>query len=386
MAESRSSGASTNTTRIVQDRRFGVSLAGIVALAVLISSCGDQEVTQVSAHARPPSTSVPSTSAPATSAPATTQATMTAPATSASTTTAPGASDYPSDGGKVIEPDVDAAASGVTGPAGPFENHIFGVVDRLWRELDLPVPQLPETPGLVWHVVSSRPVGSSETTLYPWHAVATVGWEDVYGLFDFDCSQPEPCTTSPFPSFNPGRGIWTVTAPGSGRLLAELTMEISGPTIVFSDETTGEEVHRIVAESPDQAEFVAKQMKLPYSIYVEGLFHTGVWVRHPEGNFELQPVPWTRPPRSIVALPSGGFAAFQNTQRDGYTPGDSRVWTSPDGLTWVDHGRPTFLAKDSGRFHVDRRGDELQAEVVLSLRTMTVERYTSRDGLTWTRR
>lgn len=273
---------------------------------------------------------------------------------------------------------------------GPFENHIYETVGGSWQELDLPAPQLPDVPGLVWHVGSGRPLESGATTLIPWWAVATVAWGDVDGLFDMDCVERDPCTTVAYTNFLPQRDTWVVTTPENGSIMAEFTMKVTESSIIFTDVTTGEEVHRIVADSPVQAEFIAEQMKLPYSSNVEGLFHTGAWVRRSEGRFDLRPVPWTRPPSSIVALPSGGFAAYQNTQRDGYTPGDSRVWTSSDGLSWADHGQPVFLAKDTHQFFVDIHGNELRAEVILDPGTMsgdeTVERYTSSDGLTWTKR
>ena len=438
VAKPTSADPSTNSVRITPDLQRGASVLAIVALALFVSSCGDAEVTQASVHAQAPATSEPTTSAPV------------APA---STTTPPGEPDFQSDGGPVVETDLDATETSfgtlrwtrVTGDAAslplgaieatsdgelvvfergfvwrstdgldwsrhvidglesvpdvyvmgswaiswgvPFENQIYEAVEGLWQELDLPAPQLPDVPGLVWHSVSSRPLESGETTLIPWHAVSTVAWGDVDGLLDIECGERHPCTAVVFTNFLPNRGIWFVTTPENGRSMSEFTMQVTESTIVFTDATTGEEVHRIVAESPEQAEFIAEQMKLPYSSNIEGLFHTGAWVRRSGGRFELQQVPWTRPPRSIVALPSGGFAAYQNTQRDGYTPGDSRVWTSSDGLTWVDHGEPAFLTEDTQHFFVDIQGGELRAEVILDPGTTggdpTVERYTSSDGLVW---
>ena len=383
MAQSTAFVPLTSSHRTTLDLRRGANLAALVVLAVVVASCTDAAVTQPTSIGTLHWTSV---TGDADSVPL-------------------GVIEATADGELVVferefvwrssdgldwSRDVNDELEGLPrlrlgGPCeskktGPFENHICESVGGHWQELHLPAPHLPEIPGLVWHVESSQPVESADTTLIPWRSVATVAWDDVYGLFDV-CGQPDPCTISPFPRFE-GGDRWDVYAPGSATLLAELTMQMTDSTLVFTDVTTGEEVHRIVAESPDQAEFIAEQMKLPYSSFVsfvEGLFHTGAWVRQSDRSFDLQPVPWSRPPTALVALPSGGFAAYQNTQTNGYTPGDSRVWTSPDGLSWVDHGQLAFLDNDTQPNFIEIHGSELRAKVRGRVR------YTSCDGLVWTR-
>ena len=417
MTEPTSSGPSRSSTRTTPGPYSGAALVAIVAVTLFVSSCDDTGITQECDSIEPPVTSVAGTSPP-------TAIALEEPANR-------------TDGGAVVDADLDTSDTSigtlwwtrVTGDAdsvplgvieatsdgelvvferefvwrstdgldwsrdvngelerlpglwvegnwaikwGLVENDIYESVGGRWQELDLPAPQLPKIPGLVWHVESRQPVESSETTLIPWHAVATVAWGEVEGLLDTECAVA-------FTNFLPQRNVFFVSTPDNGKGVAEFRMRVTGSSIVFFDVPTGEEVHRIVAESPDQAEFIAEQMKLPYSSYIEGLFHTGAWVRQSDRSFDIQTVPWSRPPRSVVALPSGGFAAYQNTQRDGYTPGDSRVWTSSDGLSWIDHGRPAFPDNDPQPFFIETTGTELRAKVGGTVR------FTSCDGLTWTR-
>lgn len=429
MKRSHDSPTLTNSKRTTLDRRHGAKLAALVVLAALVAFCGEAEVTLTTVPTQPPASSTPATTTreePDRHSGGRTLDETDRDVTDPSFGTLRwtrvtgdpdslplGEIQVASNGELVVferglvwrstdgldwSYDVDQGLEGLPNVfvigtwaiswAGPFENHIYETVGGRWQELDLPDPQPAEIPGLVWHVVSSLPLESGETTLVPWHAEAYVAWGDVDGLLDMDCRERDRCTPIAWTNFLRQRDVFVVTTPEHGAILAEFTMQVTKSSLVFSDVTTGEEVHRIVAESPDQAEFMAEQMKLPFSSNVEGLFHTGVWVRRSEGRFELQPVPWTRPPRSIVALPLGGFVAYQNTQRDGYTPGDARVWTSADGLSWTDHGRPAFLDEDGRHFFIEIHGTELRAQVMVDPGTMSgdevFERYTSSDGLVWT--
>ena len=240
-----------------------------------------------------------------------------------------------------------------------------------WLPVELSEPLRPAISGLVWEAEPTFPVQSGGVTLVVATGHGRVPWENYFGTREvFGREVPN------FPEFDDESQTLRFL-DSEERLLSELTVGVDGDTIVFTDLGTGDVVHEVTTTVDHPPETV-----LDNGFRVQFF---GVWLATDGGSFEFHPAPWTgsmlKPPL-VVALPTGGFAAFVLPEEDGVV-GRTQLWTSSDGVTWVDQGLPAFLTDVDGVEDVFVRPwiDGLRAEVLTS---DGFEAWESADGLDWT--
>jgi len=246
-----------------------------------------------------------------------------------------------------------------------------------WVPVDLPEPPLPPLSGVVWTIGPEMLTESDGVIVVPASGFARIPWENYYGTrenFGFEAPNwPEWDESSQVMQF----------FDSSGTMLAELTVGVVGGSLVFTDIGTGDVVHEVGGLAEYLPDLIFQDNG---DVDLSVLNVTGMWVSTEGGAFEYQEAPWSGPrykPDMVLPLPAGGFAAYVVLESEGCV-GGVEVWTSEEGVTWVDHGTPAFLENVTcaGDVFVWPWTAGLRAEV---LANSGFQAWESIDGLTWTR-
>jgi hypothetical protein len=255
-----------------------------------------------------------------------------------------------------------------------------------WTPVDLPETSLPATTGITWHQSMRIPVESGGVTVIDATAWGQVSWGEVYGPFELDCGEPEPCVENPFAMWDAPSETFRVDNPEAGGTLAILSMSVDGDVISFVDTTTGETVHTITGSDDYPVDTIAEDLQRDSS-----LVYTGAWVTIDSADPTWVVFPWTRAD-SVLAIPTGGFAAYElvyDWQSNENEPlVSAAVWTSPNGIEWVNHGEPPFVDFSAQHIGVTSGDTQLKATVITGQDNATgretADTWMSTDGLTWT--
>ena len=265
------------------------------------------------------------------------------------------------------------------------ETVLFESVGSSWVPLALPAPSFPDIKGLTWSAKPLERVVSEETTLITGVIRGWVPWADIYGTSSYECQLSEPCISGPWAQWDPLSRVFELRFPsnegdqGFGPAVATLEAAIAGSEIRFIDTTSGQLVHTITTDDAGRAHLILDQLEWGDPAG----FSTG-WVRSGPGRaFELVSSPWP-PDSEVFSTPVGGFAAYSlNTNPE--APHQPGVWTSQDGVGWVDHGAPGLNEGTSAVTAIYRAGGRLVAEVT-EQGSLNAALYFSSDGLRWEHR
>lgn len=258
---------------------------------------------------------------------------------------------------------------------------IYEARDAGWQLVSLPETPQPGAEGMVWQVWPGIPLASGDATIVPASVAGRIPWENHYGSVVVECELPEGCEAQPWAEWNRFSKQVLIRDPIDGVIVARLDTTRDGRRIIFADSDTGETVHELLFGL--EAEAVSYLEKAHEDLWS---YERGAFVRQADGEFEYRVAPfdgWVQ----IHPVP-GGFVAYENIDRppeEGYEPA---VWTSADGATWQNRGEVAFLPDEYVFAHVDRLGEDLLAQVMLSYEAKpgSVEEWISDDGLEWSTR
>lgn len=254
-----------------------------------------------------------------------------------------------------------------------------------WVVVSLPEAPLPDVQGITFQSNAQLPRGLQEVVLVDGTAWGQVAWGEVYGEFEVDCGEPEPCKMEPYGMWDSYAEAIRIENPENGTVLAMVEIEIEGEEVRFVDQKTGGVVHTVTGTAGYPAErIVAGVMRDGGS-----LTYAGGWVEDESGEFAWVDFPWMTHAQ-LVVLPAGGFAAFEfeydwERQEDPLVA--ATVWTSTDGVTWTDQGPPGFSTEESQHVNVQVFGESIQATVIVGHNDATgMEEgrvYQSTDAINW---
>jgi hypothetical protein len=318
-----------------------------------------------------------------------------------------------SDGGYVAFEDdkVWRSTDGVTWASsendGPFANSDWSQIEGEWartwadetstlfhKEGDMWVPvdgepaELPDTVGITWNAWGGFPVESNGTTLVNANIYGRISWGDVYGTFEVDCGEPDPCDEEPWGRWDEPSQTMRIENPTNGSMLGVLMVEVDGDTLNFVDTTSGETAHVVVASSGLSAEQIMEEL----TNEGRGLTFGGGWILTPADEFVWIEFPWSQVDE-IVAVPEGGFAAYEfeyDWQNQANPLVAATTWTSLNGIDWIDEGSPPFADVDGRIDHiaVSSMSGQISATVITgqdnSTGEETFDAWASTDGVTWT--
>jgi hypothetical protein len=263
-------------------------------------------------------------------------------------------------------------------------SHLFSRQGDSWVAFDLPAGSYPDTTGITWNGGGRIPVESGGVTVIDGTSWGQVSWSEAYGSIEMDCGEPEPCIEEPYGMWDPFSETFRIDNPETGRTIAVLTMSLDGDVISFTDTETGETVHTITGTDDLPADVIAQRLQGD-----SGLTYAGAWVAADGEDLTWVRLPWERAD-DILVVPTGGFAAFDfayDWQSNPQLVG-AAVWTSTNGVDWVDHGEPPFIDPTAEHIGVSSGDTQLKASVITGYDEATgresADTWVSTDGLTWT--
>ncbi len=265
-------------------------------------------------------------------------------------------------------------------------SHLYERLGDEWVRVPLPDPRVPDTTGITWQPHVSLPLEDGDVRLIDGTLSGTVDWGAVYGLFEVDCRDPEPCEIGPWAEWDPPSETWRVTDPNRGSSLAVLYAEVDGNTISFMDQATD----GVVLEVTGTEELPVEQILSTMRTYGGGLILSGGWVSQGETPWTWIDFPWKNW-TSLMEVPEGGFAGYEfvyDWVGDLESPlVSATAWASSDGITWVDNGEPQFADPTAEHMMVRSRGNVLRASVITGFDSSTgmetAETWESTDGVSW---
>lgn len=257
-------------------------------------------------------------------------------------------------------------------------------------DLDLGLPAIE---GLVWSSPTfSSLAGSGDIRILQTQSTADVPWGDIFGTFENPDLGPAPEALDPAVWWVLEERQFLIGNPISGDEIATVDVDIrsSSPVdIVFTDASSGAEVHRVTGDIPGATE--ASLLEALGNVFSTALaFDSTWWVSSDRGeSFDRQTVPW----------PASGSASIIDTRGDGllawwtdFAPqASSELWRSQDGLEWELVGRPQFDVEEGfdKMVNIGAQDDEFVARVSVIRASNGEEERTdywhSPDGATWGR-
>lgn len=257
-----------------------------------------------------------------------------------------------------------------------------------WIPLDLPEPSHPDVEGLDWRAQPALPVQSGTVTLIPGEVVGSLPLVDLFGAVS--CGGDEPCDAALSMEWDETAGTVRIGARGTGlwprvsEPIATLTVATDGNQILFTDEDSGEVVHRVTARDPETAESLVVELTRNWGV----VRRSGAWTATGAGPFEWRWAPGSLSFDKVAALPGEGFVAYDLPNgAAGQTP---LVWTSRDGRVWEDRGALEVDGDGATWIEIDHLDTWLQAMVVGDFDPASGEDraqyWTSTDGIEWTLR
>ncbi len=257
-----------------------------------------------------------------------------------------------------------------------------------WVPVDMEPAALPDTDGIAWNAWSGFPVESNGITLVDADIYGRIAWGDVYGTFEIDCGEPEPCEEAPWGRWDEPSETMRIENPTNGSMLGVLAIEINGDTLNFVDTTSGETVHAVSAASAFSLERIVEGI----TNEGRGLTYGAGWILTPADEFVWIEFPWDQVD-GFVAVPQGGFAAFEFTydwENQENPLVAATTWLTVNGLDWTDEGSPPFVDVDGRIDHVGIRetGGQISATVITGQDNATgretFDAWVSTDGVNWT--
>jgi hypothetical protein len=264
---------------------------------------------------------------------------------------------------------------------------LFHMEGDIWVPVDVEPAVLPDTVGITWNAWGGFPVESNGTTLVDANIHGRVSWGDVYGTFEIDCGQPDPCNEEPWGQWDEPSQTIRIENPTNGSMLGVLVVEVDGDTLTLVDTTSGETVH-VVKASPSFSVALIMEGMMNQG---QGLTSGGGWILTPADEFVWIEFPWSSV-AEIVAVPDGGFAAYEfvyDWENQTNPLVAATTWTSLNGVNWVDGGMPPFIDVDGRIDHVSVTSDggQISATVITgqdnSTGEETYDAWVSTDGVTW---
>jgi hypothetical protein len=174
-----------------------------------------------------------------------------------------------------------------------------------WVPVDMEPAVLPDTVGITWNAWGGLPVESNATTLVNANIYGRVSWGDVYGTFEVDCGEPDPCNEEPWGHWDEPSQTIRIDLNDGSRLVV-LAVEIDGDTMSFVDTTSGDTVHVVQASTSFPIERIMEGL----TNQGQGMTAGGGWILTPADEFVWIEFPWGQIDE-IVAVPEGGFAAYE---------------------------------------------------------------------------
>jgi len=254
-----------------------------------------------------------------------------------------------------------------------------------WLPVQLDTASLPQVSGITWNQGIRFPTESGGVTVIDGSSWGRISWGDVYGTFEVDCGEPEPCEEEPYGMWDAPSETFRVDNPRTGSPLGVLSMVVDGQTISFIDTSSGETVHTITGSADYPADIVADQLRRG-----AGLGYQGGWISNGDSEQAWTVFPWDSAD-GVLVVPDGGFAAYEFVYDWEGNPEAplvrSTVWTSSDGRNWVSNGQPPF--SDASADYIGVRGGmtQLKASVITGYDESTgrefADTWVSTDGVTW---
>jgi len=255
-----------------------------------------------------------------------------------------------------------------------------------WVPVQLEDASLPPISGITWRQGLRFPVESGGVTVFYGQAWGQISWEDVYGTYEIDCGQPEPCEQEPYAKWNAKNDTFHIENPENGSLLAVVSMVVDGQTISFIDTDSGETVNTITGSADFPSDAIAEQLRRD-----SGLTYAGGWVAVGDSALEWTSFPWESGAQ-VLSVPDGGFAAYEFVYDWQGNPDAplllANVWTSSNARDWVNQGEPPFMDSSADYTGVRQGATQLKASVIMGSDEPTRQDFgdtwVSTDGVTWT--
>ena len=218
------------------------------------------------------------------------------------------------------------------------QSELYERVGESWEPVNLGNANVPNTPGIDWRQRLRIPIDSSGIAVIDGSSYGMVAWGEVYGTFEVDCGQAEPCEQQPYAMWDAPSETFRVDDPNNGATIAVLSMTADQDMISFVDVDSDETVHTIVASIDYPASQIADEL-----VRHGGLVYPGGWISEQGGGFVWVAFPW-RANAEVLAVPDGGFAAYEfvyDWQANPSTPlVSATMWTSQNGADWTNAGEP----------------------------------------------
>lgn len=248
----------------------------------------------------------------------------------------------------------------------------------VWTQVVLPPAEDPEVIGAFiesgpqfspW--VVSLPLVSNEWVVIPSTIWCFIPWEGVIGVRNVEWVR-----------WDSESEVLFLHDGDSDRPVATVTVDLVDDEITISDADTGETLHTITAPEPGLAQAIFRSLTINSEVV-----RSGVWVRPPGGDFKYHTIETEAGvPYEFVAVPDGGFAGFEFVRPNWSEPLETRVWTSEDGVEWIDRGPLPFLDDDTGTAHMDDAyQDGLHGPIRIEVFKTSgeLEYWASTDAVSW---
>ena len=253
------------------------------------------------------------------------------------------------------------------------DHPLHRLVGGTWEPVELE-SGLPDLTGVVWDQWASTPVESAGRLVVVGGSIGTPDFIDAYGRSEIECGG-ETEATCEFPAeleWASGGEELVVRDPDDWSPLGRLLVTTSRDTVEFTDVLTGERMHTIGTPDDFSPDELLRQWRAD-----DVLFFPSVWVSD-GGEFERVEPPWQQ--AEVLALPAGGFLAFERADEGG-GPETAHIWTSPDGRTWIDRGAPSFVDGQGRALQIEGSATHLRATLIDG--PGGARSWVSSDGVSW---